>query len=237
MSLEISYYFLQPEKFPIPGFLDGLRTPADILVKAKSYLKETLVVPDLQVNHGEIRCGTVSTAGNYYIGEGTVIYGDVTIIGPVYIGKKCEILPGAVIRPNTIIGDKCEVGHGSEVKHAVLYGGAKVASLAFVGDSVLGASARIGSGVITGNRKFNQSGVKLWLDGEKNDLGSDFFGLVLGDSSRLGANAVSLPGTHIGPYTWVWPMTRVGGFIPREKRVYVEQKLTMDDNEIVELKP
>ncbi len=237
MSIDLRYYFLNPEKFPIEGFLDGLKTPTDILVKAKAYLKQTLEDTGVQENKGTLKCGKLNAVGAYSIGEGTVIYGDVTIIGPVYVGKNCEILPGAVLRPYTIVGDGCNVGHGSEVKHTVMFGGSKVASLAFVGDSVLGASARVGSGVITANRKFNQSNATLKLDGVQHDLGDSFYGVVLGDASRLGANAVTQPGTHIGPYTWIFPMTNVRGFIPREKRVYAETQLHFDDNEIVELKP
>lgn len=237
MSQDISYYFEKPERFPIPGFLDGLKTPQDILIKAKIVLAEMLTDKDVKENHATVKGSEVHLHGNYYIGEGTEIYDDVTIIGPVYIGKNCEITSGAIIRPNTIIGDGCSIGHGSELKHAVLYGGAKVASLAFVGDSVLGASARIGSGVITGNRKFNQSNVTLKLDGVRQDLGDSYFGLVLGDSSRLGANCATQPGTHIGCHTWIYPMTLVRGFIPREKRVYNKFELVYEDNEIIELKP
>lgn len=237
MSLDKNYYFLQPERFPLPGFLDDISTPSDILIKAKSVLNTMLVVSDIHENNAIVQCGTVHTIGNYFIGEGTVIYGDVTIIGPVYIGKNCEILPGAVIRPNTIIGNNCSVGHGSEIKHSVMFDGAKVASLAFVGDSVLGVSARIGSGVITANRKFDQLNITLKLEGVRHDLGDSYFGVILGDSSRIGANAVTQPGTHIGPYTWVFPMTNVRGFIPREKRIYHNHSIIMEENGIVELKP
>lgn len=237
MSTKINYYFSKLDKFPIPDFFEGLTETNEILQKAKLYLKDTLVTPDIRENHGEIRGDAPNFHGNYFIGEGTVLYNDVTIIGPVYIGKNCEIMPGAVIRPNTIIADGCSVGHGSEVKHCVMFGGSKIASLAFAGDSVLGASARIGSGVITANRKFNQTNATIKVEGERKDLGDSFFGCVLGDSSRLGANSVSQPGTHIGPHTWVYPLTNVRGFIPACKRVYHEQKTVIEENEVVELKP
>ena len=237
MSLEINYYFQHPEKLPVAGVLDGLILAADILPRATVRLKDLLVTPDICENHGDIKGGAVNFHGNYYIGEGTVIYGGVTIMGPAYIGKNCEIMPGAVIRPNTIIGDNCSVGHGCEIKHCVLFGGAKAASLAFVGDSVLGASARIGSGVITANRKFNQSEVTVRAGDARYATGQSFFGVVMGDSSRIGANSVTQPGTHIGPHTWVFPMTTVRGFIPREKRVYHPREIAMEDNEIIELAP
>ncbi|MEG0778514.1 MAG: hypothetical protein RR147_05880 [Oscillospiraceae bacterium] len=237
MSTKIDYYFTKLDKFPIEGFFEGLTEAYEILQKAKSFLQETLVEPNVCENHGEIRGDAPNFHGNYLIGEGTVIYNDVTIIGPVYIGKNCEIMPGAIIRPNTIIADGCSIGHGSEIKHCVLFGGAKVASLAFAGDCVLGASARIGSGVITANRKFNQSNATVKINGERIDLQDSFFGCILGDSARIGANSVTQPGTHIGPYTWIYPLTNVRGFIPRGKRVYHERETVMEENEIVELLP
>jgi bifunctional UDP-N-acetylglucosamine pyrophosphorylase/glucosamine-1-phosphate N-acetyltransferase len=237
MSSKIEYYFSHLEQFPFPDFFDGITETYEILLKAKSYLKTLLVDGDVRENHGEIRGDAPNLHGNYYIGEGTVIWNDVTVIGPVYIGKNCELLPGAILRPNTILADGSSVGHGSEVKHSVLFGGAKVASLSFVGDSVLGASARIGSGVITANRRFDQKNAKLRAQGETTDLQDSFFGCVLGDSSRLGANSVSQPGCHIGQYTWVFPLTNVRGFIPSDKRVYHPRDIVLEDNERVELKP
>lgn len=237
MSTKISYYFSHFEKFPIEGFFDTLTETYEIMEKAKVWIKENITDKDIKENHGTVKGDAPNLHGNYYIGEGTEIYNGVTIIGPVYIGKNCELMPGAVIRPNTIIADGCSVGHGSEVKHTVMFGGAKVASLAFAGDCVLGASARIGSGAITANRKFNQSNASIKIDGEKIDLRDSFFGCILGDSSRLGANSVTQPGTHIGPHTWIYPMTNVRGFIPREKRVYHPREVVMETNDVVELKP
>jgi bifunctional UDP-N-acetylglucosamine pyrophosphorylase/glucosamine-1-phosphate N-acetyltransferase len=237
MSTSIDYYFNKTEAFVFPGFFDGLTKTFDILPKAEQLLKDILVTPNVTEMRGTEKGGGASYYGNYFIDEGTVIYNDVTIIGPVYIGRNCEISHGAVIRPYTIISDNCSVGHGSEVKRSVLMKGAKVASLAFCGDSILGASARIGSGVITANRKFNQSEVTIRDEGQKVSLGGDYFGCVLGDSARLGANAVTQPGTHVGPYTWIYPGTVVRGFIARAKRVYNAAELVFEDNEIVELEP
>ena len=237
MVAEAAYYFLQPEKLPIDGLMDEGCRAHEMLARTKSALAAALAAGGAKENRGELKGGNVHFYGDCHVGEGTVIYNDVTIIGPAYIGRNCELMPGAIIRPNTVIGDKCSVGHGSEVKHSILFGGAKVASLAFVGDSVLGASARIGSGVITANRRFDQGEVRLKMpDGSAIETGDSYFGLILGDYSRLGANSVSQPGTHIGPYTWVYPMTNVRGFIPREKRVFHPQAIEMTDNGIYELK-
>lgn len=234
MVTEIGYYFSNFDKFPIAGFFEGMQHPWEPLAKVNGFLDEFLVKPDVKENKGKC-LGQCDFYGNYYIGEGTVIYNGVTIIGPVYIGKNCEIMPGAIIRPNTILGDNCVLGHCSEVKHCVVFNGAKIQSTSFAGDCVIGKSARIGSGAITANRKFDQSNVTVKAGGGKMDLGTDFFGCVIGDNSRIGANSVTQPGTHIGQYTWIYPATNVRGFIPSRKRVFQDRPLTMLENEVHEL--
>lgn len=237
MSTKLNYYFKKRDKFPFPGFFDDITETWQALLKAKVLLKEMFTDAGVKEMRGEAKGDGPTFYGSYFVDEGTVIYNNVTIIGPVYIGKDCEIMPGAVIRPNTIIGNGCSIGQGSEVKHGILFDGSKVASLAFVGDSILGASARVGSGVITANRKFNQSNVTVKINGKPTDLRDSFFGCVLGDSSRLGANSVTQPGTHVGPHTWVYPLTNIRGFIPEAKQVYNSQNIVYEDNAIVELKP
>ncbi|NLB28961.1 MAG: glucose-1-phosphate thymidylyltransferase [Clostridiales bacterium] len=207
------------------------------MAHAKTFLDNFLVEGRVCEMRGVIKGAEPAFYGNYFIGEGAVFYNDVTIIGPVYIGSDVEIMPGAIIRPYTIISDTCSVGHGSEIKHSVMFPGSKVSSLSFVGDSVLGVSARIGSGVITANRKFDQTEVNFKCNGEKHPLGNDYFGVVLGDSSRLGANCTTQPGTHIGPYSWVFPQICVRDFIPEKTRVMKDEKLVFSENPAVELKP
>lgn len=234
--MKLSYYFENTSEFPLPQLFDGVEYPWQVLAAADRLLAEILVRDGVRDMRGEAR-GECRFEGAYSVGEGTVIHHGAVIHGPVYIGRKCKIQSGALLRPGTVLGDGCEVGHGSEVKHTVLQNGAKVASLSFVGDSVLGRSARIGSGMITANRKFDQSRVFARVEGERVDTGTDFLGLVLGDYARVGANCVTQPGTLIGPHTWIYPGTVVRGFIPRQKRVYYQIPLVFEDNEIVELKP
>ena len=238
MKLNLDYYFNNYEDNSV--FKDLLTRNPNLLRlhdSAKEFLEEKVSSKNLKENNGILVGENVTFIGNYYIGEGTKIYPGVTIEGPVYIGKNVNIMPGAYVRPGTIVGDKCVVGFNSEVKNSILQNGAKIASLAFVGDSVLGKSARIGSGVITANRRFDQQNIKLKQDnGEKLDTGSDFFGLIIGDYSRICANSVTSPGTLVGQYTWIYPATSIHGFIPAEKRVYNKTNWTIEENEKTELK-
>lgn len=236
MQFDYKYYFKNYEDNEIfKKLLEGIQNVWEIREKAKEYTQKEIKEKNIKENNGEL-LGDVNLIGNYYIGEGTKIYAGATIEGPVYIGKNVEIKPGAYVRPGTIISDNCSIGFNSEVKCSVLQKGAKVASLSFVGDSILGKSARIGSGVITANRRFDQGNIRVKKGYEKEDTKTDFFGLVLGDNSRIGANSATFPGTFIGSYTWIFPLTQVHGFIPELKRVSNKVELFSTENQKTELK-
>ena len=236
MQTDYKYYFKNYEDNEIfKELLKEIKNVWEIRDKAKDYLKREIEDKCIKVNKATV-VGNINLIGNYYIDEGTKIYSGVTIEGPVYIGKNVEIKPGAYIRPGSIISDNCSIGFNSEIKSAVLQKGAKVASLAFVGDSILGKSARIGSGVITANRRFDQDTIKVKINNEKEDTKTDYFGLVIGDNSRIGANSASFPGTFIGPYTWIFPLTQVHGFIPELKKVSNKKEMIFSENEKKELK-
>ena len=235
-ELKLEYYFKDMENFAFREVFEGCIYPWEVLNNIKGYINKFMNNGEMKIN-GAAEIGEFcSITGNYFIYEGTKIHSNVVIQGQVLIGKNVEIQSGALIRPGTIIGDGACVGHSSEVKHAILQNGAKVASLAFVGDSILGKSTRIGSGVILANRRFDQKNINIKREGKKIDTGSDFFGSIIGDNTRLGANVASLPGTFIGPYTWVLPGLQVRGFIPAEKRLFPKIEYIMTDNEKIELK-
>ena len=234
-ELQLDYYFNDMQNFTVKEIFEGCIYPWEALAKATKYLKENIVEKHIKVNKAEVG-EFVSISGNYFIDEGTKINANAVIQGPVYIGKNVEIQSGALIRPGTIIGDNCSVGHGSEIKHTIMQNKSKVASLAFCGDTILGKSTRIGSGVIVANRRFDQQNITVKLNGEKVDVGTDFFGAIIGDSTRLGANSTTVPGTFIGPYTWILPTVQVRGFVPAEKRIFPLATYRVDENPKVELK-
>lgn len=234
-ELKLNYYFKEMEKFTFKEIFEGCTYPWEALEKAKEYIKEQIVDKDVKINKAEMG-EYVSISGNYFIDEGTKIHANAVIQGPVMIGKNVEIQSGALVRPWTVIGDNCVVGHASEIKHAIMQNKSKVASLAFCGDTILGKSTRIGSGIILANRRFDQKNITVKINGTKYDVGTDFFGAIIGDSTRLGANSTTVPGTFIGPYTWILPTVQVRGFIPAERRVFPLAEYKIDENPRVELK-
>ena len=235
-ELKLEYYFKNIEEFAFKEVFNNCIYPWEALNNINEYIKKFMKNEDMKINKASEIGEFCSIKGNYFIDEGTKIQANVTIQGPVLIGKNVEIQSGALIRPGTIIGDNCCIGHSSEVKHTILQNKSKVASLAFVGDSILGKSTRIGSGIIVANRRFDQKNITIKIDEEKIDTGSDFFGSIIGDSTRLGANVATLPGAFIGPYTWIMPGVQVRGFIPAQKRIFPKVEYIITDNPKIELK-
>ena len=235
-ELKIDYYFKDIDSFRFKDIFEGCTYPWEALAKTTEFIMKFMNNEEMKINKAEKIGEFCSIEGNYFIDEGTIIHANVSIQGPVLIGKNVEIQSGALIRPGTIIGDGCVVGHSSEVKHVIMQNKSKVASLAFVGDSILGKSTRIGSGIILANRRFDQKNITVKINGEKIDTGTDFFGAIIGDSSRIGANAATLPGAFIGPYTWIMPGIKIRGFIPAEKRIFPKEDYIIMDNPKVELK-
>ena len=234
-ELKLEYYFEHINEFQNKEIFNNCTYVWEPLNKINEYLKKEIVEKDIKINKAEMG-EFCSITGNYFIDEGTKIGANVTIEGPVIIGKNVTIQSGALIRPGTIIGDNASVGHASEVKHAIIQNKAKVASLAFVGDSILGRGARIGSGTILANRRFDQKNIEIKIEGQKYSTQTDFFGSIVGDNSRFGANCVGLPGTCIGPYTWILPTVQVRGFVPAEKRILPKAEYVIQENPRVELK-
>lgn len=160
---------------------------------------------------------TAVVADRVSIGEGTVVHPFAVIEDNVIIGKNCEIRSHVLIRSGTFISDGCVVGHGSEVKHAFLAQGVKLQGHCFVGDSIIGKGARIGTGCVVANRRFDQS-VVAWRgpDGLV-ETKHDKLGALIGDYARLGAHVTTNPGIIIGAYTWISSGNVVTGFIDEER--------------------
>jgi bifunctional UDP-N-acetylglucosamine pyrophosphorylase/glucosamine-1-phosphate N-acetyltransferase len=168
----------------------------------------------------------VSISGLVHIGKGSKIHPFVTIQGPVIIGENVSVRSHSIIRSQAYISSNCVVGHSADVKRSICLNGAKMQCGIFLGDSILGCGARIGSGVITANRKFNQTEVSFKdEDGKLHKSGREFFGAIVGRYCRLGANVVTYPGTIIQEHTWVGAGCVLHGNYGPDQFVSVKQDL------------
>jgi NDP-sugar pyrophosphorylase family protein len=155
------------------------------------------------------------------IGEGTVIEPGAYIEGPAIIGRNNQIRHGAYIRGNVITGEKCIIGHSTEVKHSIFLNGAHAAHFNYVGDSILGNNVNLGAGVKLANFRLDQKDVTVLLQGQKILTGLKKMGAIIGDGAQLGCNAVTNPGTLIGPKAFCYPCVNIKGIIP-SRAIYKE---------------
>ena len=221
-ELKLDYYFEDMGSCPIKEAFDGIEYPWQALDNKKNF-------SDTEIK-GEID-KTVVIKGNIKVGEGTIINPYVVIEGPVIIGKNCFIRSFALLRPGTVLGDNVIVGHATEVKNVIAFNEVKIASHVFIGDSILGKGARIGSGTIIGNRRFDQKNAKIKINGKMFDTGKDKYGGIFGDYSRLGANSLTSPGVMVGKYTWIYGGVSLSGIVEKEKLVKIRSNLELVDKE------
>ena len=140
------------------------------------------------------------------------------INGPAIIGPEAEIRHCAFIRGNAIVGEKAVVGNSTELKNVILFDRVQVPHYNYVGDSILGYKSHMGAGSITSNVKSDKTlvHVKGMACGKTFDIptGLKKFGAMLGDNVEVGCNSVLNPGTVIGPFSNIYPVSRVRGYVP-----------------------
>jgi len=209
--IDANYYFSTPF---FPELWDK-KTVCKVLECLSSFLQQ-LPLGKVQIDIPEgVYLGNRS---HIFIGEGTVIEPGAYIKGPVWIGKGCRIGHGAYIRENVLLGDGSVVGHCSEIKNSMLFPHAIAAHFNYVGDCILGAHTNLGAGVKCANVRFDKKEISIRIENKKIVSGLKKMGLILGDYSQIGCNAVTNPGTLIGQKVFCHPGTIINGFIPSINR-------------------
>ncbi len=206
------------EKIPeivLPLF-DGVSYPWEVLPKIKEYI--------LSLVNSRINGYTMLKEG-VLIGENVKISPFSVIEPPAIIGEGTEIRPGAYLRGNVIIGKNCVIGNSTEIKNSVLFDHVDAPHYNYIGDSILGNGAHMGAGVIASNLKSDKTNVTV--RGQKAyETGLRKMGAILGDKAEIGCSSVLNPGTIIGKYTSVYPLTSVRGIIPESSIVKSKNEIT-----------
>jgi bifunctional UDP-N-acetylglucosamine pyrophosphorylase/glucosamine-1-phosphate N-acetyltransferase len=222
-------------------FKDLNKSPCPSVFKKSTYPWEALLTKNelLNFKKSEIKgkiASNVAVSGPVICGENTIIEPGSVLEGPIILGKNCLIRPHVWIRKNSIVGNNCVVGHGVELKNSIVFDQAKIGTNCFVGDSILGCGARVGSGSVLGNRRFDQKIIQIKIEDKVFSTDTDKFGATLGDFCRLGTGVLTSPGTLVGMHTWVYGGALLSGFIPKDTLVKVRQKTEMILKERVKLK-
>jgi UDP-N-acetylglucosamine diphosphorylase / glucose-1-phosphate thymidylyltransferase / UDP-N-acetylgalactosamine diphosphorylase / glucosamine-1-phosphate N-acetyltransferase / galactosamine-1-phosphate N-acetyltransferase len=171
------------------------------LLEANEYLIRNRFAGQI---HGEVSAAA-HLSGAVYVGEGSVIRPGTVIDGPVYIGDDCQIGPNCWLRPGATMCNGCRVGQGVEIKNSILFDGATVPHLSYVGDSIIGEHSNFGCGTITANLRHDGKPVMSEVQGELVNTGRRKLGAIVGDHVHTGIHTSIYPGRKLWPYTSTFP--------------------------------
>ena len=116
---------------------------------------------------------------------------------PAIIGPDCVVGAHAYFREGVFLDQSVKIGPGCEIKNSIIFSGTAIAHFNYVGNSIIGRNVNFEAGSIAANHYNERENkrISVLYRGEVIDTGVNKFGSLVGDGSRIGANAVLSPGT------------------------------------------
>ena len=161
----------------------------------------------------------VHISGNVIIGKNTLIRSGSYIIGPCYIGENSLIGPNAFIRPYTSVGHNCHIGI-SEIKNSLIFSNSAIPHFNYIGDSIICENVNLGAGTKISNLRFDNSNIKMSINGKLIDSGRRKLGAIIGPNSQTGINSSIMCGKKIGEGSIIGAHTMVNEDIPKNTIYY-----------------
>ena len=185
-------------------YLSQFTYPWQALQGIKNFILE--LGPTLPDAYHEVR-------EHVWVHESAIVAPTAYLGAPCIIGPRTEVRHCAFIRSSALVGADCVVGNSVELKNVILFDHVQTPHYNYVGDSILGYYSHMGAGSITSNVKSDKTLVVVH-GSEDMETGLKKFGAMLGDHVEVGCNSVLNPGTVIGPYSNIYPVSCVRGVIP-----------------------
>lgn len=134
-----------------------------------------------------------------------IIEQQVILKEPIIISAGCFVGVHTYLRGGVFLDEHVSIGPGCEIKSSFIMSHSALAHFNFVGDSLLGNHINMEAGSIIANH-YNEREDKLIsvsINGSNTATGITKFGALVGDHTKIGANAVLSPGTILPPNTIV----------------------------------
>lgn len=198
--------FFDLSQFVYADLFDNVEHVWDAIPKIAVYLEELFASGKVKGNY----------AKDVYVEEGAEIDETARILGPTIIRRNAKVRFNANIRGNLIVDENAVVGSFNEVKNSLFMNTSKTSHFNYVSDSLLGNGVRLGVGSVIANKRVDRETIKIKVQGQIMDTNLTKFGGILGDHSRIGANAVINPGSVLGKKVLVYPTESVFGIHDHE---------------------
>lgn len=120
---------------------------------------------------------------------------------PAVIGPQSHVAHGAYLRGGVWLDEHVVIGTHCEIKSSFVFARSRIAHLNYVGDSIIGEDVNIEAGAVVANHWNEREGelIVVHIEGDAIETGVSKFGALIGDGCRIGANAVTSPGTILKP--------------------------------------
>jgi bifunctional N-acetylglucosamine-1-phosphate-uridyltransferase/glucosamine-1-phosphate-acetyltransferase GlmU-like protein len=145
--------------------------------------------------------GDYKIFNNVAIHSSVVIDSHATLKGPAIVSANCFVGAHSYLRGGVFLDNNVSLGPGCEVKTSFIFSNSALAHFNFVGDSLVGSNVNLEAGAIICNH-FNErkdKTISLHVDGMVYKTDAMKFGAVVGDNTKIGANAVLSPGSILKP--------------------------------------
>lgn len=188
-------------------FMEPFTYPWDFLRSLQKVLQDTIT---------ETRISTSAKVSKTCILDGPcIIEGDVIlddfckIKGPAYISKGSVIGMCSLVRAS-MLGENTRIGFNCEIAKSYFLGDTKIAHQNVILDSIIGKGVWFGGYSATANVLLTRANVRYRLEDKLVDTGTDHFGAVVGNNSKIGAYVLILPGRQIPPGSMIQAGTIIG---------------------------
>ncbi|WP_343697065.1 LpxA family transferase [Flavobacterium sp.] len=143
--------------------------------------------------------------GSIAIHKTAIIEEGITLKGTIIISEDCYVGAHAYLRGPILFGKSVKIGPGSEIKQSFISDNSAVAHFNYIGNSLIGQNINFEAGSICANHYNERKNKNISVKYKDNiiNTNSDKFGSLLGDHSKVGANAVLSPGTILDKNTIV----------------------------------
>jgi UDP-N-acetylglucosamine diphosphorylase / glucose-1-phosphate thymidylyltransferase / UDP-N-acetylgalactosamine diphosphorylase / glucosamine-1-phosphate N-acetyltransferase / galactosamine-1-phosphate N-acetyltransferase len=157
---------------------------------------EDLVRGKLQLLKGDYKISK-----NIAIHQSAIVEENVVIKGPAIISENCFVGAHAYIRGGVFLSEKVKIGPGCEIKTSIILRETSLAHFNFSGDSIIGSNVNFEAGAVIANHYNERANkeISVFVDGNTISTKVTKFGALVGDGSKIGANAVLSPGTILKP--------------------------------------
>ena len=136
-------------------------------------------------------------SNNIAIHKTAIIESGAVIKSPAIVGENCFVGANAYFREGVYLDKSVKIGPGCEIKNSIIFSGTAVAHFNYIGNSIIGRNVNFEAGSIAANH-YNErasKNISVLLRSRIIETNVEKFGSLVGDNSRVGANAVLSPGT------------------------------------------